>query len=70
VDGESAGTVVQASNGGFLFQGSCVSGDCSSIATEMRLEHNCQAYDGPVHVSVIEPPGADEYAATFYLEKP
>jgi hypothetical protein len=62
---------VQAgTNGGFLFEGStCVAGDCSTLATEFRLEHNCAAYTGPLHVSVIEPPGASESANTYYLEK-
>ena len=68
VDAESTGTVVAGTNGGFLFQGTtCAFGDCSGLATEFRFEHNCLAYDGPLHVSVIEPPGATE-ASTYYLE--
>jgi hypothetical protein len=68
VDGESAGTVMVGSNGGFLFQGSCAVGDCSAMATEFRLEHNCLDYAGALHIAVIEPPGSSE-ANTVYLEK-
>ena len=69
IDGQSTGTVVAGTNGGFLFQNvTCTTGDCSGLATEFRFEHNCAAYDGPLHVSVIEPPGASE-TFTYYLER-
>ncbi|HEY2518289.1 MAG TPA: hypothetical protein VGI39_45785 [Polyangiaceae bacterium] len=69
IDAESTGTVVAGTNGGFLFQGvTCTLGNCSGLATEFRFEHNCTAYDGPLHVSVIEPPGASE-TFTYYLEQ-
>jgi hypothetical protein len=68
VDGMATGTIAAASNGGFVMQGSCVTGDCSTLATEVILVHNCGDYDGALQIA-ITPPGDNPETTAYYLSR-
>jgi hypothetical protein len=68
VDAKATGTIAAAANGGFLMQATCVIGDCSTLATEVILVHNCGDYNGALQIA-ITPPGDNPETTAYYLNR-
>jgi hypothetical protein len=68
IEAEATGTIAPAANGGFLMQATCVAGDCSTLATEIILVHNCGDYNGAPQIA-ITPPGDNPESIAYYLNR-
>jgi hypothetical protein len=68
VNAEATGTIAAGANGGFVMQGSCVTGDCSTLATEVILVHNCGDYNGALQLAITPPSDSPESTA-YYLNR-
>jgi hypothetical protein len=66
IDAKAIGTIAAGANGGFLMQATCAAGDCSTLATEVTLVHDCGNYEGALQLS-ITPPGDSPESTDYYL---